>query len=88
MDVFQVKVDSIHVHHESRDVCLGGVRGQVDLFGWSALVLWVHHHTVPSEACGASYLIFLTRCHPVHDERRGADLGETEVRGRRNGWRK
>lgn len=41
-------------HHESRDVCLCAVWGQVHLFGRSTLVLGVHHNTVACEACLAS----------------------------------
>lgn len=39
-----------HTHHESRDVCLCGVWGQVDLPGRTALVLGIHHHAVACEA--------------------------------------
>lgn len=77
-----------HAHHESRDVCLCGVWGQVDFLGGTTLVLGIHHHTVACEAFKASKVVFLTRHSPVHSERGRADLGELEVGGGWDGWRK
>ena len=62
-------------------MCLGGVGGQVDLFGRAALVLWVHHHTVAREAFEAAQSVLLTRHSPAYGERGGANLGGLEVGG-------
>lgn len=77
-----------HTHHESRDVSLGGVRGQVDLLGGAALVLRVDHHAVAGESGQASQAVLLTRHGPVHGEGGRAHLGELQVGGRRDSWRR
>lgn len=73
-------------HHKSRDVCLRGVRGQVNLFGRTALVFGVHHHTISREALEASHMIFLTRHGPVNGEGGGTNQGELEFGGWGDGW--
>lgn len=77
-----------NAHHESGDVCLCGVRGQVDLLGGTALVFGIHDHAVASEAFQTSQSVLLTGSIPAHSEGGGADLGELEVVGGRDGCKK
>lgn len=75
----------LHTHHQSRDVCLRGVWGQVHLLGGTGLVFGVDHDAVAREALQASQSVFLTRPSPAHNERGGTDLRELDVGGWRDG---
>lgn len=66
-------------------MCLCRIRGQVDLLGGAALVFGIHDHAVASEAFQTSQYVLLTRSIPAHSEGGGADLGELEVVGGRDG---
>lgn len=75
----------VSAHHESRDVCLRGVGGQVHLLSGATLVFGIHHHAVAGEALQTSQPVLQCRDVPAHGEGGGANLGDLEVCGRRDG---
>lgn len=66
-------------------MCLRGVWGQVQLLSGAVLVFGIHHHAVAGKALQTGQPVLQCRDVPAEGEGGGADLGELEVGGRRDG---